>query len=205
MKSRYILLSFLYLLAFIQASKAEPLLHQPAVTGGPITPTTSFPWLPDANFQISVVQSTWRNLGGGFNANISPSGNVTPLIYALTPYVWFAVNPYTNFDNAYISGHLPFAGGWMGRVTTHSDFQMPENSPFYIGVAYDIGNAGSPYAKDFGWAKLIRSGTDVSVLDSAMYTDSGIVVGTTSTVPEPSSLSLLALGVVVMLGRKKRQ
>jgi PEP-CTERM motif len=199
MKSRYTLLSFLFLLAFIQASRAEPLLHQPAVTGG------SQPASPSGNFSLGVVQSTWRNIGGGFMANVNSSGVILPTLTITTSYVWFAVDAYTNLDNTYISGHQPFAGFWANRVTTHSDFQMPENSPFYIGVAYDIGNAGSPYAKDFGWAKLIRSGTDVSVLDSAMYTDSGIVVGTTSTVPEPSSLSLLALGVVVMLGRKKRQ
>ena len=199
MKNRYILKPILLLLAFIQATKAEPLLHQPAVTGGS-QPASLF-----GNFSLGVVQSTWRNIGGGFMANVNSSGNVLPTITVLSPFVWFAVDPYTNFDNDYISEHLPFAGGWMGRITTHSELQMPENSPFYVGVAYDIGNAGSPYAKDFGWAKLIRIGTDVSVLDSAMYTDSGIVVGTNSVVPEPSSLSLLALGGVVMLGRKKRQ
>ena len=69
---------------------------------------------------------------------------------------------------------------------------------FYLGV--NTGNGfidfGVPDRSIYGWAHLNNSPDGLELLGSAIAYDSpGIYVGTTQAIPEPSSLSLILLGI----------
>ena len=81
------------------------------------------------------------------------------------------------------------------------------SSDFYLGVATGVDHSGAlPERNAFGWVHFANNGLGtISMIDNAViYGSSGVIVGTTS-VPEPSSLSLLlAGGAVLMAGRRRK-
>jgi hypothetical protein len=71
---------------------------------------------------------------------------------------------------------------------------------FYLGVNTSQGEARDVY----GWARLRNDGGSLVLLDSAMaYGGSGIYIGTTQQVPEPSSALLLVVGFAGLLYRRR--
>jgi len=93
------------------------------------------------------------------------------------------------------------------RILFNEPIQLYD-AVFYLAINTRSGLRGGFYPADqevFGWAKFgLSANNNLTLIDSAIdYGDRGIIVGTY--VPEPSSLSLLVLGgVVVALGRRKR-
>lgn len=66
--------------------------------------------------------------------------------------------------------------------------------------------ADSPNSDDhFGWVEMRWTGSDLEVLASATASEGGIVVGTTTQIPEPSTMALLGGGgLAIYLFRSKR-
>jgi hypothetical protein len=73
---------------------------------------------------------------------------------------------------------------------------------FYFGVS--TGESVFPSDYDvFGWAKLRNSSSGVELLGSAVAYDSGgIIIGTTTIVPEPSAIFLFGTGFMLLKRRR---
>jgi hypothetical protein len=111
------------------------------------------------------------------------------------------------------SWYLASYGQTFSQISLPNFSRILFNEPIqlYDAVFYLAINTRSgfyPAAQEvFGWAKFgLSANNNLTLIDSAIdYGDRGIIVGTYQSVPEPSSLSLLALGgVVVALCRRKR-
>lgn len=81
------------------------------------------------------------------------------------------------------------------------------SSPFYLGVNaddYTPGHAPSG-RRAFGWARLQIAAGRLTMLDNAVSYGEGIVVGTTTPVPEPASAALAVAATSVLLARRRRR
>jgi len=79
---------------------------------------------------------------------------------------------------------------------------------FYLGIV----GKGSPWPtiptgyNVAGWAEVHRVGSTFTVARSAVaFDEQGIIVGTTTAIPEPGSCAIAIAGVVVSLGRRARR
>jgi hypothetical protein len=76
-------------------------------------------------------------------------------------------------------------------------YQMVFGQPFLVGIEIDqfhFDSSGQPYfSKDrFGWAQLVYTSSGLNLQASAIAEDGfGIIAGTTTLLPEPSTLSLM--------------
>jgi hypothetical protein len=77
-------------------------------------------------------------------------------------------------------------------------YQLVLNQPFLIGMDLSYMNGlGTITAERFGWARLEYTAAGLQVLDQATALGgNGIIAGTTTVLPEPSTLSLLTAGAV---------
>ena len=96
-----------------------------------------------------------------------------------------------------------------GSFTPFSPAQPTHNvgfTDFYFGINTGRGFAGgTPGREVFGWALLRNSASGLQLLGSAVtYDRPGIVIGTTTTVPEPTAALLLAGAAFPLLLRRRR-
>ena len=76
-------------------------------------------------------------------------------------------------------------------------YQMVLGQPFLVGIEIDqfhFDSSGQPYfSKDrFGWAQLVYTSSGLTLQTSAIAENGfGIIAGTTTVLPEPSTLSLM--------------
>jgi hypothetical protein len=76
---------------------------------------------------------------------------------------------------------------------------VPLNSDFYLAVATSDGSSSNPVRDVFGWVHLKNDASGLSILGSAMaYGEGGIVVGTTTPVPEPDTFALASVGLAAL-------
>lgn len=111
----------------------------------------------------------------------------------------FFVNPGDEFSEANI------LGGAFTQLTFGSVYTPP--AIFFLGIrtpALGVGDFGT-FTPAYAWAEIQNFGTGELVLvDHAVaYSSQGIIVNTLTSVPEPSTLSTLALSLV-MLARRRR-
>ena len=153
------------------------------------------------------------------DSNVILSG--TPDSYALTVYQNFSATDWTSIwfdrdeiDLIFRTYNLDEGSDWYFcayndefSANTVSDYtlfnQMDQRftvgyGDFYLGV--NTGNGfidfGVPNRNIYGWAHLNNTPDGLELLGSAIsYDGQGIYVGTTQTIPEPSCLSLLMLGI----------
>ena len=78
---------------------------------------------------------------------------------------------------------------------------------FYLGVSTGIGiTNGKPNRSVFGWVKLHNTGTQLTALGNAVdYGDGGIIIGSATAVPEPTSLVLLATPLAFLAATRRRR
>ncbi len=140
----------------------------------------------NANYAISVTSGGY---GAGFEFLLESSGLLIPSRgTAGIGHAWYLEPEFTAFDPTYAESHQPIFGG-LDKFQSAS-VQTPENSPFYLSFYLGTKYTADPTAYYlFGWAKFTRTQDQMTLLDSAIIEGrSGIIVGTTSAVPEPSSL-----------------
>ena len=107
---------------------------------------------------------------------------------------WYAVEPNDVFSAATIAnGDFPFLTG--ESPGSLGELEVTVGESFFLGV--NTGNLDSPNGprEDFGWGEFVFDfNGELRVVDSAVaYDQGGIVVGTSQSVPEPSSAAVLFL------------
>ncbi len=119
---------------------------------------------------------------------------------------WFLTSINQEFSEASItaSAHPVF----IKQTPIYQDFPLDTGlGDFYLGV--NTGNSdgvGFTPRNIYGWAILRNDSGNLSLLDSAFsYGGSGIIVGTTNTVPEPSSCVFIATGFSAAFIRRNRK
>ena len=99
------------------------------------------------------------------------------------------------FDAQYAASAVPFASNYGDYF--EGSMQIMPFQPFYL--AYKL---SEEKGSEFGWAKLMYDMDDLSLLDSAQEDQGvGIIVGTTTALPEPSTIGML-LAALALLIRK---
>ena len=76
-------------------------------------------------------------------------------------------------------------------------------SPFFLGANADDYTSFYNPRGTFGWAQFQIIGGQLTMLDNAVSYGRGIIVGTTEAIPEPGSLSLVALAALLVLRRRR--
>ena len=150
--------------------------EQPTDPGSPFGPGVSSVWVAiDANLVLS------------------------PYTQILDPgTIWYSVTNGTVLNPAFRSTATPFASNFNNTV---GQIQLAVGQDFYLGFwIQDVTDR-------YGWAHLkLTSSTTLSLLGSAAEdSGSGIIVGTTTVVPEPSSFCLTALALVSALSCWRRR
>ena len=131
--------------------------------------------------------------------NLSPGGMLSTVTFSVGGgFAFYPVGNLTVFDVNYAQSQQPFSGNAGSGTGT---LQTPLDTPFYLGYYVQNGLPSSTInAKDtdgYGWAELVRGTNGLNLVDSALQNPSGgIIVGTTTAVPEPSTWALLSFGSV---------
>ena len=90
------------------------------------------------------------------------------------------------------------------EFTLNSNYSFP--STFYVGLETPSRDAGfATLSPAYGWARIGNSGGVLSILDHAIdYGGHGLIVGTTTVIPEPSASILAAIGLTYFITRRSR-
>ena len=84
-------------------------------------------------------------------------------------------------------------------------YQLTLDQPFLIGMHMSYLQVMTVTQERFGWARLKYTATGLQILDQATALGgNGIIAGTTTVLPEPSTLSLIAAGAVGLLFAHRR-
>ena len=82
-------------------------------------------------------------------------------------------------------------------VGSLNGYQLTLNQPFLIGMDMVYVPGLNVTAERFGWARLKYTTTGLQIIDQATaLSGNGIIAGTTTVLPEPSTLSLIGIGAV---------
>ena len=103
---------------------------------------------------------------------------------------------FANFNDVFTASTIS-----QGAFTAFGQVDQAYNvgfGDFYFGVNTGNGFQGaSPRREIFGWALLRNTAGGLQLIESTVtYDNPGIQIGTTTTVPEPTTVSLLTLAVV---------
>jgi hypothetical protein len=120
---------------------------------------------------------------------------------------WFHVRPGDVFSAATITA------GQFPTILNRDPLQNGEvevgPGEFYLGVRtglgysyFDNGNYGPPNRNAYGWVRLRPDNGVLTMVENVMsYNSRGIVVGTTTVVPEPASLATMGVGLLLAIWR----
>ncbi|SHK21281.1 PEP-CTERM protein-sorting domain-containing protein [Rubritalea squalenifaciens DSM 18772] len=122
---------------------------------------------------------------------------------------WYLVSNLDTFTNATIEADTFQTFARIENLVYESFVIDPGFGPFYLGVATthtDTMYTGDPPRDVFGWVQLTNAGGNLSIGANAVaYEESGIIIGTTDTIPEPSTLLLVLPATLYALGKHRRR
>jgi hypothetical protein len=162
---------------------------------------------PPANYTAVVNQNNaadltqaWFQLSGNASSGYS---------FGLTTYLtdegadWYWVSNGEVFSKQTISDHI-----WMDNLAfPFSTSPRPVATDFYLGVSTGNIDSGPDQRDVFGWVHFkIVLGALTMVENVLAYESVGIVIGTTQTVPEPSTFAIAAASLIaVSLVRRRNR
>jgi hypothetical protein len=115
----------------------------------------------------------------------------------------FLAPPLTRFDAQYVNSHAPF---FTNAAPAFWSLSIPLNSSLYVAYWDDRAPVPSPAdANDnYGWVRLTNTASGLIADSGTTAIGGGIIVGTTTQVPEPSSTLLGVIGFVCVGLRRIR-
>ncbi len=159
------------------------------------------PYYQGANYDISI-------LDGSFGADLLLSLNNTGVLQPVNgtagiSHVWFSTNSNSVFDFTYVKTQPVFFD--LSKFSIKGQIETTLDVPFYLSFWLGGSNSASASTGVYGWSQLKRNDTGLVLTDSYIEpTGKGIIVGTTTAVPEPSTFLLMGLGCVAVFGLRKR-
>ena len=127
---------------------------------------------------------------------------------------WFVTNPGDLFTRDSIdAGQFNFLPIQLESAIPGGSLDVEVGESFFLGVntgsSDDFFNFGVPFdsiRQHFGWGEfLINQNGELQILDSAVAYDlGGIVIGTSTAIPEPSSGLLMLAGAAFLFLRRSR-
>ena len=201
---RLLNLTLLFVLFSVSAAEAQTVISDTNLSL--LSPNNS---TPGANFSVLVWQNAaatnpttvWLKYDGTHvsfgNINLDEGSD------------WYLVHPGDHFDKATIQSNA------FPAIVTFIVFNLPAvtvgSGDFYLGVNTGLGFEPDLFHRQrtvFGWVHLqpVSPGsTTLVMLGNVMSYDSpGIIVGTTTLVPEPGAAALFAVGLIGMIVRRHR-
>ncbi len=181
---------------FLTTAKAE-VIQNDVVMHSPSQDQSSDQWL--------TFQSMLSSSGEGFFAfglkQTSPGSFAIFSRGIAERYGLYEAAPGDVLDAAFVASHTPIVANFGNRPPVTLTFQQGETKLFAF---WDAGFG--PRAETYGWVNLTWTGSGLSVSSSARAVGSGIIVATTTPVPEPASALLFLLGgAMCLIVRQRRQ
>jgi len=140
---------------------------------------------------------------------VGPQRQLRPITGTVgSPHSWYVVSQGTAFDPTWISTATPFASVPAGQPTSfNGSLPLTNGTVFFMGFWLDTGDNIPGAGDGFGWAKIqYTTSSGLVLLDTAVENSGhGIIVGTTTVVPEPSLHLLTAMGAAGLLFKRKRR
>ncbi len=150
----------------------------------------------------NVSAWTQPNLGGDgaiVSLSIDDNFELRPTAYSVgIGHVWYSVMPGTIIDPAFTASAPPFVNAFTGYLGGR--IQLVVGQSFLLGFWLDANGNGMPGLGDrFGWASFTYSPSGIILISSAIEsTGTGIIAGTTTAVPEPSTPIFLVMGFAAL-------
>jgi MYXO-CTERM domain-containing protein len=98
---------------------------------------------------------------------------------------------------ASISGSLNWNNLGYAAYTGY-DSLLPEGTPTYIGVRFDLGGGNQ-----FGWIGVVRTGFELEAFAWGYETEAGVAIAAGAGIPAPGGLALIALGAFARRRRRR--
>lgn len=152
--------------------------------------------------------------GGLFAVSITNQGSGTyELQYAgiAEEYALFTATSGEMFTPSFVQTNTPFVsnnGNDPGSGVLTFDLDESKYLAYWDDRTFGSNESGYriPNASDnYGWAILYWDGIELSVTESATALGGGIIVGTTTQIPEPSTCWIAVIGGLVLFGYHKRK
>ena len=165
-------------------------------------------WPPGTDYTISLSQTVTPN----FSVGISSLGNNEFLFTCLGIAELYSLHEVTSdlyYDPAYVSGNTPFIYNW-DTPTNSISIELYESVLFGYWddkERFEIEDR-TPAANDsYGWFELRNTDSGLEIIDGATAVGGGIIIGTYTQIPEPSTIALLLAGTFSLLvkGRSKKK
>ena len=159
------------------------------------------------NNQPDYEIQTWsqpNGTGDGAFVGVTINGSLVLSPYTSTIGIgqrWFSVTNGTVFNAAALSTEIPFANN-LSPPFNPGQIQLSVGTNFYLAFWQQ------EFPNGYGWANLRYTASGLTLVGNAIENSgSGIIVGTTTVVPEPSVFTLTALSSVFLLAffRSQRQ
>jgi len=117
-------------------------------------------------------------------------------------YKLFTMNPGTRLDAEFVLQNAPIVSNDNNPGSSSQTFSTLNQSK-YFGYWDDRLNGGTPDSNDnYGWVQLTRTASGLVATSSATAIGGGIIVGTTTQVPEPTPTMLVAFGTLLVFVRR---
>ena len=151
----------------------------------------------------NVSAWTQPNLGGDgaiVSLTIDDNFELRPTAYSVgIGHVWYSVTPGTVIDPAFATSAPAFVNSFTGYLGGR--IQLAVGQSFLLGFWLDANGNSTPGSGDrFGWASFTYQQSGIILNSSAIEsTGAGIIAGTTTAVPEPSTAILLVIGVTALI------
>jgi hypothetical protein len=143
-----------------------------------------------------------NGVGDGAYVWVTINGSLVLSPYSSTVGIgqeWFSVTNGTAFDASALSTATPFANN-LGPPFNPGQIQLSMGTNFFLAFVQIEG-----FTNQYGWVHLQYTESSLTLLGNAIENSgSGIIVGTMTVVPEPNTLMLTGLSLVLLVSTAAR-
>ena len=165
-------------------------------------------WPPGTDYTISLSQTVTPN----FSIGISALGNNEFLFTCLGIAELYSLHVVTSdlyYDPVYVGNTTPFIYNW-DTPTNSISIELYESVLFGYWddkERFEVEDRTPAVNDSYGWFELQNSDSGLVIIDGATAVGGGIIAGTYTQIPEPSTIALLLVGTFGLLinGRNKKK